>query len=88
MKVYVYLPQMPSNIEIKARVSDADKLLNKVLKFSDTPMGAELLQEDTFFNVTRGRLKLRQLKVNKLSLQDNCFEHEHTLLCAMILLLY
>jgi len=55
---------MPSNIEIKARVSDVDKLLNNVLKFADTSMGTELLQEDTFFNVNRGRLKLRQFQVN------------------------
>jgi len=55
---------MPSLVEIKARVSDVDKLLNNVLKFADTSVGTELLQEDTFFNVTRGRLKLRQFKVN------------------------
>ena len=59
-----YLQQMPSNIEIKARVSDVNKLLNNVLKFADTSTGTELLQEDTFFNVNRGRLKLRQFKVN------------------------
>jgi len=56
---------MPSNIEIKARVSDIDKLLLNVLKFADTATGTELLQEDTFFHVNRGRLKLRQLTVNK-----------------------
>jgi len=55
---------MPSNIEIKARVSDVDRLLQNVLKFADSPTATELLQEDTFFHVTRGRLKLRQLKVN------------------------
>jgi len=55
---------MPSNIEIKARVSDVEKLLNNVLKFADTSTGTELLQEDTFFNVNRGRLKLRQFQVN------------------------
>jgi len=56
---------MPSNIEIKARVSDINKLLLNVLKFADTATGTELLQEDTFFHVNRGRLKLRQLMVNK-----------------------
>jgi len=54
---------MQSVVEIKARVRDVDKLLNNVLKFADTSVGTELLQEDTFFNVNRGRLKLRQFKV-------------------------
>jgi len=63
------LQQMPSNVEIKARVSDADNLLRNVLKFTDTPDGTELLQEDTFFDVTRGRLKLRQFKVDIYILQ-------------------
>ena len=60
----LYLQQMPSNVEIKARVSDVDNLLNNVLKFADTSVGTELFQEDTFFNVNRGRLKLRQFKVS------------------------
>jgi len=51
---------MPSIVEIKARVSDADKLTAKVLQFADTPVAAELIQEDTFFHVNSGRLKLRQ----------------------------
>jgi len=55
---------MPSVVDIKARVSDVDKLLNNVLKFADTSTPTELLQEDTFFNVNRGHLKLRQFKVN------------------------
>jgi len=57
---------MPSNVEIKARVRDVRKLLLNVLKFADTSEGTELLQEDTFFNVNRGRLKLRQFKVVKI----------------------
>lgn len=56
---------MPSNIEIKARVRDVNKLLLDVLKFADTE-GIEQQQEDTFFHVNRGRLKLRQFKVNKM----------------------
>jgi len=54
---------MPANVEIKVRVGDVNKLLLNVLKFTDTPEGTELLQEDTFFNINRGRLKLRQFKV-------------------------
>ena len=54
---------MPANVEIKARVGDVNKLLLNVLKFTDTPEGTEFLQEDTFFNINRGRLKLRQFKV-------------------------
>ena len=49
---------MARNIEIKARVSDPATLRRKASGLSDTP--AELiLQEDTFFHVPRGRLKLR-----------------------------
>ena len=53
---------MPSNVEIKARVDDVDALKEKASKLS----GGEpvtIRQEDTFFNVTEGRLKLRKLEV-------------------------
>ena len=56
---------MPSNVEIKARVGDVDKLVCNVLKFTDTPTGTDSLQEDTFFHVNRGRIKLRLFKVKK-----------------------
>jgi len=65
----IFRLQMPSNVEIKARVRDADKLLKNVLKFADSSVGTELLQEDTFFNVNHGRLKLRQFQVNIKQLQ-------------------
>ncbi len=51
---------MPANIEIKARVRDFAALKRRAAEISDTPL--EIIpQEDTFFNVSRGRLKLRQL---------------------------
>jgi predicted adenylyl cyclase CyaB len=51
---------MPSNIEIKARVRDPERLRRLAERLSDTP--PELLeQHDTFFPAPRGRLKLRQL---------------------------
>ena len=51
---------MPSNIEIKARVSDFGKIRALVESLCDQP--AELLhQEDIFFAATKGRLKLRIL---------------------------
>jgi predicted adenylyl cyclase CyaB len=51
---------MPSNIEIKARVSDLPGLRSAIEALSDTP--AEVLeQEDVFFQVPTGRLKLRIL---------------------------
>jgi len=55
---------MPSNIEIKARVHDADKLLKNVLKYADSTVPTVLQQADTFFNVSQGRLKLRQFAVS------------------------
>ena len=54
---------MPSNVEIKARVHDVDKLLQKVRLLSDTLAGVEMLQKDTFFHVPNGRLKLREIEV-------------------------
>jgi predicted adenylyl cyclase CyaB len=51
---------MPTNIEIKARVSDLSGLRATVEGLSDT--SAEILdQEDVFFKVPTGRLKLRIL---------------------------
>lgn len=51
---------MATNVEIKARVNDPAGLRERIERLSDTP--AELLvQDDTFFVVPRGRLKLRVL---------------------------
>lgn len=51
---------MPANIEIKARVRDFAGIRSRTEKLSDTPAEV-ILQEDTFFNVPQGRLKLRIL---------------------------
>lgn len=51
---------MASNIEIKARVRDMDMLRKRAEALSDTPCQV-IPQEDTFFNIDRGRLKLRIL---------------------------
>jgi predicted adenylyl cyclase CyaB len=51
---------VPANIEIKARVRDFADLRQRAKALSDTPVQI-IPQEDTFFNVPRGRLKLRQL---------------------------
>jgi predicted adenylyl cyclase CyaB len=49
---------MPMNIEIKARVDDLPALTMKVAALADAgPF--EILQDDTFFPCTTGRLKLR-----------------------------
>ncbi|XP_020909855.1 uncharacterized protein LOC110247732 [Exaiptasia diaphana] len=52
---------MPSNVEIKARVHDLLELKARAKTLSgDT--GTIIEQEDTFFDVPNGRLKLRCLK--------------------------
>ncbi|GAB4429732.1 MAG: class IV adenylate cyclase [Anaerolineales bacterium] len=51
---------MPSNIEIKARVRDFNALRACAEALSDTSCKI-ILQEDTFFNSPKGRLKLRLL---------------------------
>ncbi len=49
---------MPTNIEIKARVHDFEALRRRVETISETPV-ERIPQEDTFFHVPDGRLKLR-----------------------------
>ena len=55
---------MPANIEIKARLRDLAALSRRAEELSDTPVQV-IPQEDTFFNVPQGRLKLRQLGPEK-----------------------
>jgi predicted adenylyl cyclase CyaB len=50
---------MPSNIELKARVSDPEKLRRIAEGLSDTA-AVSLEQRDTFFHCPNGRLKLRE----------------------------
>jgi len=49
---------MPRNIEIKARIASVEALLPRARALADGP-AQTLLQDDTFFPVTHGRLKLR-----------------------------
>ncbi len=51
---------MPTNVEIKARVRDPEAMKKRVVSIADGA-GERLLQEDTFFQVAKGRLKLRIL---------------------------
>jgi predicted adenylyl cyclase CyaB len=51
---------MATNIEIKARLQDIEKLRDLAEELSDIP-GVTVSQEDTFFHTPRGRLKLRVL---------------------------
>lgn len=58
---------MPANIEIKARARDFTDIKTRAEKLSDTPV--EIIpQEDIFFNVPQGRLKLRVLASNNAQL--------------------
>ena len=58
---------MPANIEIKARVRNWVEFKSRAEKLSDTPVEV-IPQEDTFFNVPRGRLKLRVLAQGRAQL--------------------
>jgi predicted adenylyl cyclase CyaB len=51
---------MPRNIEIKAYARDFDEIRRRAEALSDTPCDV-IPQEDTFFPVEHGRLKLRVL---------------------------
>ncbi len=50
---------MPSNIEIKARVSHRSALEARICRLADRP-SEEIGQEDVFFHSSHGRLKLRK----------------------------
>ncbi len=51
---------MPTNVEVKARIGDFEKMASRAAALSDRP--AQVLhQEDTFFATPAGRLKLRLL---------------------------
>uniref|UniRef100_A0A3P9K5P5 Si:ch211-156b7.4 n=1 Tax=Oryzias latipes TaxID=8090 RepID=A0A3P9K5P5_ORYLA len=49
---------MPSNVEIKAKVSDPAPFARRAAELSQSE-GSIIRQHDTFFNCSRGRLKLR-----------------------------
>jgi predicted adenylyl cyclase CyaB len=51
---------MATNIEIKADIQNYEVILERVRQIGDGP-GAEIEQEDIFFNTPHGRLKLRIL---------------------------
>lgn len=51
---------MPANIEIKARARDFTDIKTRAERLSDAPVEV-IPQEDIFFNVPQGRLKLRIL---------------------------
>jgi len=58
---------MPANIEIKARVRDMAGLRARAEALSDTPVQV-IPQEDTFFHIPKGRLKLRRLQPDQAQL--------------------
>ena len=49
---------MPRNVEIKAKITRVEEMRERVAELVSEP-GQELRQEDIFFNVPRGRVKLR-----------------------------
>jgi adenylate cyclase class IV len=51
--------RMPRNIEIKARIETVEALLQRARALADSEAEA-IEQDDTFFAVTMGRLKLRE----------------------------
>jgi predicted adenylyl cyclase CyaB len=51
---------MPANVEIKARIASVEDLLPRVQALADEDDHPQLIhQDDTFFRVPQGRLKLR-----------------------------
>jgi predicted adenylyl cyclase CyaB len=58
---------MPRNVEIKARVADLEAARHNAARLSGEPCTL-LTQEDTFFQVPKGRLKLRVLSPSEAQL--------------------
>lgn len=52
--------RMPANVEIKARIPSVDALLPLAQALSDDKHLQRIHQDDTFFTVPHGRLKLRE----------------------------
>lgn len=52
-------PAMPANVEIKARIASVEALLPLARALSDDEHPQRIHQDDTFFSVPQGRLKLR-----------------------------
>jgi adenylate cyclase class IV len=52
-------PTMPANVEIKARIPSVDALLPVARSLGDDEHPQRIHQDDTFFAVPHGRLKLR-----------------------------
>ncbi len=50
---------MPSNVEIKARIPSVEALLPLAQALADDEHAQRITQDDTFFSVPHGRLKLR-----------------------------
>ena len=51
---------MPTNIEIKARIDSVQALLPRALALAGATAAELIEQDDSFFNVAHGRLKLRR----------------------------
>ena len=58
---------MPQNIEVKAKVKSLESLKKKAQQISGED-ATVLKQEDTFFNVEKGRLKLRVIEASNVKL--------------------
>ncbi|XP_048781192.2 uncharacterized protein LOC125683777 isoform X2 [Ostrea edulis] len=58
---------MPSNVEIKASIASLEDFKKRAKELSKTD-GEVLVQEDVFFHVPNGRLKLRTIKDEKSEL--------------------
>ena len=58
---------MPVNIEIKAKVRDFDSVRERAESISEAPV-EKIIQSDTFFNSSRGRLKMRVLAPDRAQL--------------------
>lgn len=50
---------MPANVEIKARIASVEAMLPRALALSEDEHAQLIPQDDTFFSVPHGRLKLR-----------------------------
>ena len=58
--------EMLRNVEIKAKIRNLDDIVSKAKKLSNSE-GMWIEQDDVFFTVPQGRLKLRKYQVSFVS---------------------
>ena len=75
--------EVHKNVEIKARIRDYENIISKVQTLC-LSHGEIIEQEDTFFNVPNGRLKLRRRTVSESNIVVEIGRNTQHITCLTI----